>query len=482
MSNRALLNVGVLRVLSIALAGVLVSAIGMYFPPEEFGKYSLVLSVVQISCAAILNWPNQAFLLFGRESFRMTGSLGEALGTRLLLHCVMLLFMVVLMACFAPWVATYIGIDPDQFKWIFLLSIMLVPLPDMALVGAQACGRFLAYGVAPVVQRAMQVGAVIAVLIGVLPTWQLLIEFSMFGYAASALLSWWDIPRSALRVKISVLGILKALRYARLLPIGTLGAFLLQWMDLWFIRAYLDEASVGLYAWSYTLTLLVMSLLVPLTAVLAPKAIDMQLDNASEDAQRVLNAIFSVCIFTCALMPLLMVAAAIIGVVAVPEKYALSLPLILMLAVALPCQMGQAFVEPFIYAQERLVNTMVLIVLAMVFTKAAANFLLVESVGVVGSAVATVAAYSIGMFLQWKLLRWKWGSKVPNTSPIIIGAIMLLAYAAVWRGNSVWFITFGCGLSIFLIFIFRNTGYLKALPTAVSKAIGMRAYNWLVRA
>ena len=250
MITKTIISIGLLRLLSIALAGLFVTAVAFYFSPEEFGTYSLVFSVIQISCAAVLSWPNQAFLRFGRETFRSTGSLGGPLGARLVIHAVLLTIMIALLLIFFEQFATHIDVSRKDFFWFFLISILVLPASDIGLLAAQACGKFRAYGMAPVLQRALQLGTVLFVIIGLSPTWQLLLGFSILGYLASAFLTWRDIPGEVLQPKISIPEISRMLRYAWALPLATLGAFLLQWMDLWFIRAYMDIATVGHYSWA----------------------------------------------------------------------------------------------------------------------------------------------------------------------------------------------------------------------------------------
>ncbi len=470
--------------MSFALAALLLGAVAVYFPPKEFGKFSLALSVVQISCAAILSWPNQAYLRFGRESFRVTGGLGAALGARLTLHVIMFGLMLLLVTLFSTKLGSQMGVEPDQFLMLFVLALFLVPLMEIGLISAQACGRFFAYGIAPVVQRAIQLGAVFAVVFGSAPSWNLLLGFSILGYLASALLAWADVPIMSLRPKFSLTEISRAIQYAWALPLATLGAFLLQWMDLWFIRGYLDDASVGHYAWAYTFTLLVTGILVPMAAVLAPKAIDMELDKHVAGLRKLLGAIFSICMLSGALLPIVLAMMAGIGASVVPEKYLMSWPVVLVLSAALLCQMGMAFVEPVVYAQERLVPRMALIVMVMVLVKAIGNILLIGSIGMIGSAVATVLCYGVGMLLQWRLLRRHLGPNIPGSWPILASSVATMIFAASWQAGvrPEWFFALGGGLTIICLNVFRRAGFFSALPTDLKKLIGFRIYRWLVKA
>ncbi len=464
------------------LAGAFVAAVAIHFSPEVFGKYSLVFSVIQIGCAAILSWPNQALLRFGRETFRSKGYLGEPLGARLVIHAALSSILIALMLIFLGPLAAHMDVSRNDFFWLFLAAIVVLPASEIGLLAAQACGRFRAYGMAPVLQRAVQLGAVFFVMVGLPPTWQLLLGFSILGYLASALLSWRDVPSEALRPVISISEISRALRYAWALPLATLGAFLLQWMDLWFIRAYMDVASVGHYAWAYTLTMLATSILVPMAAVIAPKAIDHEVDKNLDESRSLMNSIFSVCMLFGALLPIMVVGIALTGQVLVPTSYLMSLPVVLTLSAAMLSQMAMAFAEPLVYAREKLVSKMALIVGVMVCVKAATNVLLIEHLGMMGSAASTVMCYGIGMLLQWRLLGRHMGSGFPSAWPVMVASLVCMAFAASWRDSLLWFAVSGFGLSITFIVVFRHANWFQALPIAIEKAVGCSVYRWLVKA
>ena len=476
-----LFSVGLLRFVSIGLAILFIFLVGVYFSPAEFAKFSLSLSVIQIGSAAILSWPNRSFLRFGREAYNTKANLGEPFAARLVIHAVLLVLMLVLVLLFYKPLSNYINVSQNDFVWLLIGGILLLPASEMSLIVAQICGKFTAHAFAPIVQKGIQLGVICAVLAGFIPNWQLLLLFSILGYLFSSLLLWTRIPKTVLSFHISVPEIIRALRYSWAMPFSALGALLIQWMDIWFIRHYLDESSAGHYAWAYSVTILTTSILVPLSAVLALTAIDLELEANADGLTALLKKIFSVCMFFGALLPIGIICIAIVGHSIIPVNYLISLPVMLLLLAATLCQMGMSFVESIIYARVSLVSKMMLIVLAMVFVKAAVNIALISKIGMAGSAIATILCYGIGMLLQWRMIGARLEAGNLNAWPIFITALISMGFAATWQGNTIAFIISGCSSSLALIILFRYAGWLTALPDPFKKILGHHAYHWLSR-
>lgn len=477
--SKKLLQVSVLRVCSFLLAGGFIAAIAIYFPPSEFGRFSLVFSVVQITCAAVLSWPNQAFLRFGRESYTKNGDIEEALGARLLIHGVMLIVIISISIFKYDLISQMLGVDPNKFLILFIISVLVVPLPDVGLICAQACEKFLSFGVSPLIQRAGQMLAVLGVVLGLNPTWELLLLMSLLGYALSGLVVLKEMPPGLIKPKFSYSSVKQVIKYSWAMPIATLGAFLLQWMDLWFIRAHFDESIVGYYAWAYTIVLLGTNILVPLAAVISPKVIDLSVCNDFKGIQRISNGTFATCLLMAVILPLLICIFGLIGSNVVSEKYLASWPILLVLSSGFICQMSMALMEPLVYARDRLVPLMAVIVMIMVCVKTLVNILLIPNIGAMGAAFATVICYGIGMVLQWALIRKSYGKEASSAMPILFFALIGMSIS--WEFEFDGTISFVLSVTTFAIGVLfcRHFCLLQALPKAFSRILGARMYIWL---
>jgi O-antigen/teichoic acid export membrane protein len=263
------------------------------------------------------------------------------------------------------------------------------------------------------------------------------------------------------------------------MPLATLGAFLLQWMDLWFIRKYFDEASVGYYAWAYTIILLATNVLVPLAAILSPRAIDMRINQDEEGSVKIAKSIFSICVLGGVFLPLLISGLGLLGALWIPEKYLESLPVLLVLSSVFLCQMAMSFMEPLVYAREYLVSKMVSIVVVMVLIKAALNLALIPIIGIIGSAVATVMCYGIGMVLQWFLLRRVLGCNIPSPLPVFILAMISMVQAFLSPANHLLAFLLSLVITFFGVFLLQRLHWSENLPPIFAKIFGFRIYTWL---
>ncbi len=481
MSVRLLASVGVARLAGLLLALAFFMAVTAVVPPEIYGRFNLVLSVIQVSCATVLAWPNQPLLRFGREAFVADGTLGAALGGRLVLHLALSVPLAGLILVTVPMLARWVGVETQPLRLMMLTALIVLPLPDMGLAAAQACGRFRAYAVGPLIQRGLQLAAVAAVLLGAAPTWSLLLGATIAGYGVSGMAAWREVPRRALRLRFAP-DILRAMvAYGWTLPLGTLAAFLLIWMDLWFIRAFLDPRAVGLYSWAFTMVLLGTSILVALAAVVGPRAIDLRVTGDTDGVIRLTGGITSLCLLTATVLPPVIggmaAAAAVIGL----KDYQPALVPLLVLVTATLYQMATALMEPVVYAHEHLVTRMVATAVAMAVVKAGIDVLLIPKIGILGAAFATVFSQAVGLLLQ---RRWVCARLVPSqlpSLPLLLAGLPGLGLALVVDRLPATAAPFlGIGLGLAMVMLWRRQGLLDGLrPMLPRQGVVARVGLWL---
>lgn len=478
-TSRTIFEVGCLRALSVMLAGLFLAGLASTVPPEVFGKFNLIFSIVQVSCVFILAWPNQAFLRYGRENFKVYGVLGDALGARLTIHLILLVFLATCISFFSSDFSSLIGIEQGYFLIFFLLAVVVMPLQDLFLTMAQMCARFKAYGWSSVFQRTTQLLAVGAIFVGLSPTWQLLMAFTLLSYGVAAMIAWRSIPQSALHLSFSKEAFFQSLCYSWAMPISILSALLLNWVDLWFIRAHLGIVAVGHYSMGYAVTLLAMNLLVPVSAVFAPRVIDLELSRKHQALCLFSNKIFSICMLVAALLPCVIAFGHDIGRLLIPAQYTEALPIMLLLVAAIICQMGISFAGPIIYAQQKLVSRMALIVILMLFVKVLGNFLLIERTGIYGSVIATLACYNLGLFLQWQLVRSHLGKNAARSWPVISSALTIAVFAYFTVNFSGSSSLMGLCVTLLMLYLFRIFGHFSALPLEIDLLLGQKCGSWL---
>ncbi len=419
-----------LRLIGLAAAAAFLFIVSSAVPTDVFGHYSLVLSILQVVGAALLAWPNQALLRFGREEYVAEASIRRTLGNRIALHVAMLLVVLPLAAFAAPRIAGWAGLQTAPLRAALLLGLFLIPLSDMANFAALATNRYVGYGLVPLVLRLSQLASVVLILLFVAPTWPLLVTGTLVGYALGAVLGFARIPRRAIAGTRPVLrGAGRLLAYSWPIPFAGLSAALINWMDLWFLRHFLGVAEVGVYAWAYHVVFLATALLVPLSAVLAPHAVDTEVSTNSGAQRDLMKVTFAASAIAAAILPvgvmLLFLGASALRLGA----YAAAIQPLLLLATGTALQFAMAQIEPTLLARKAFVRGLVVALILAATTNAIANWLLIPIWGPSGAALATILGYASGFVAQVGLARRLTRDPLRATWPLLllIAANVLLA-------------------------------------------------------
>ena len=386
-----------LRLVSFGLAGAFLGLVTLVVPAAEFGRYSLVLSVLLVIGSGFLSFGNPALLRFGREEYTRDGALGRILTVRLAVHAVLLLTVLAALWVVYPFLSDAIGLPPGAFG-LLALGLLIVPMNEMATHAAQSVERYTGYGLAPVVLRLVQLLSVVAIYVWAPAAWEILLIGTLVGYAACAAISWSRVPRLALRnFKPAAEDFRRFTAFSWSMPLATMSVLIVDWMDLWFIQHFLGVVSVGIYAWVYNLSLLARAITTPLGALMGPRLIDLRVENDTAALVRIVLISQSSLLLAVALAP------GIVGLFSLGAQF-LSLgsygagiaPAMILIAGA-AFQLGVTFWYPMILAQEALVARGTLVLLGAAGINALGNWLLIPQMGLSGAAISTAIAIGSSM-------------------------------------------------------------------------------------
>lgn len=477
-----LLQITGLRLISLILAALFVLLLPAVMAPADYGRFALALSIAQTLAAVFLSWPNQALLRFGREEFTREARLGRAMATRLALHGALLVPALVLAGFAAGPLAAAAGLEPALLRVALLFGLPLLSFSDLGVCTAQAAGVFRSYGWTPLALRLAQLGGLAAIALGAASGWGTLMTATLTGYGVGAIVAWSSIPRATWAgFRPSWLTARRMLRYARFQPLAILAALLINWMDLWFLTLFTDAESVGIYAWAYSVTLVVVTLLVPLAAVLAPRAVDYRLDGDHAAARQIMGAVGSTCVLLTCGIPVGVAGVAVLMDSANLGAYAAAAVPVLLLLAGTVFQLGSAAVEPLVYAYERAAPTMAGVLLAMAAVNAGADLVLIPLLGVAGPALATIAAYGTGMVLSWRLAGRLAGGAASPLPVVTFGLLGLPAAVAAAVLPVIIVVAGGIVYSLVLLLGARRMGLMQGLiPMAAGRdARTRRVVGWL---
>ena len=401
----SIVKVSTFRILSIIISGMFIFLVSRHLSPSDFGYYNLVISIFQTVCAFAINWPNQAFLRLGRESFSRQGHFGSYWCGRLILQVISLSFLLTVFFIFNDYFTTIIGVNISFFSIILPLFFIIVPLQDLFMTAAQAAGKLLSFGLIPLIQKIAQLSAVVIGIIFYESNWELLICALLAAHFFSAFSALKFVPRDVFRFKISFRSTAEIFGYSWSMPLAILLTFVLTWMDIWIIKYFYELKEVGLYSLAFTISLMIMSIMVPISASIAPMVIDFTTAEDRSHLSLLLNKFHSSTVFIASLLPLAAVFGESVMGWFLPENYQKSVPILLVLSSAIICQISLSILGPIIYSQKKLVPKMMFVIFLMVIMKAVINFLILDDFGLIGPAIVTVTCFCVGMFFQWRMVK-----------------------------------------------------------------------------
>lgn len=465
---RQYLSIAALRALSFAFAGTFLALVAVAMPSDAFGRFSLALSVMQVVGTGLLSFGNLALLRFAREEYQTTGQIGGTLGVRLALYGIVLAFAATTLWLVFPRLVEGLGLAPAVLP-LLLLGLVALSLQEMGVFCSQAIERYTGYGLAPAAFRLTQLVTVAVMLLSAATSWWILMWGTIAGYAVGALINWARIPRRTLRgLALSRDTISRYFAYSWSTPIATASVVLVSWMDLWFLARYHGTAAVGVYAWAYSISLFATALITPIGALLSPRLIDLQVDGDREGLRRLVSltkSLFAGCVVLAALAAGALGAA---GQWIELGAYAGAIAPAMILVTATALQLGINLSYQTALAHEGLISRATVVLVIGGLVNALGDWALVPTLGGVGAAIATAAAFAVNMAgLLWIVERHLGRAPGPGLAQLMAFGLVAIATVTI----AVLLIPFGAPLlcvavGAALLFAGRRFGFFAGLRSA----------------
>ena len=429
------------RLLGLQGVGFVVAAASVAFAaavmaPEEYGRYGLMLSAVQVGFAVLAAWLGHALVRFAREEYRLEGRIGATLAVFLTMQTAIVALVALVVALAGPLLTRLVSAGPGDRPLLVLAFVALVAV-EGANYAAQATGRFRGYGSGPILAKLVPAAAIAAMAAGKLPaTAGALLVGVALGWIAAAAWTGASVPRSALAgLKPTATGVRRMLGYGWVVPAGTTAGMLVTWMDVWFVRYHVGLDAAGAYTWAYQLYALAVSAFIPLSAILTPRMIDLHVSGDTAAAADSLDRIAAIFALFAGLMPLGLVVLRVAGDALAPAGYAAAIGPLVLLAAALAYQFLSYGVNPLLVGEARLVRRSVLVVIAMAVVNALGDALLVPLAGAEGAALAKAITIGGGAIALFGLAQRTCAAAGPVTVTglIVLGAVLFaFAVGAAW--------------------------------------------------
>jgi O-antigen/teichoic acid export membrane protein len=413
--------------LALSFATMLLAAAAV--PPAVWGTYGLMLSIVQLGYAVGLGWLGQSVLRIGREEYAREGHIGATLSSAAPLALVLFAAIVTVLWFAAPWVSGLLVLPTDTLLLV-VAALAALTLFHMASYAAQAAGRFDGHTTGQLLCRLGPFVATGAAWAGLGGRPEHLLAGAAAGWLAAAITTRRATSGSPLAIaSVSRPVIRSIVTYGRLLPIASTAIILVAWMDIWFVHALVDADAAGLYWWAYSIVTFGGAVLIPLSAALGPRMIDLRLteDRAEIGKRRrlIVAASLLAAVLTIAVSAGLRVGCDLL----LPAGYQAAGPLVVMLTASLPAQMAAYAASPLVLAFETMLPRMVALHVGIAALKALLNLLLIPEIGTGGAAVATGIAIWVWALCLIAMIETdgaKGGPLLPSiATTALVGSVLL---------------------------------------------------------
>lgn len=395
-------------------------------PPEQYGRYSLWLSVVSCAVAVGLNWSNAALLVYGRREWREHGRIGATLAARLALHLASFVAIAFLLGAARSTIMRLVGPEGASLAWL-LPGILLVSLAEIGIYTNQAAGRELAYGVSPFVGKLIFLGGVLLIPALGRNDWAYLALCLVIGSGASLLASCLFFSADALRgFRPSRRALADLLRYSWSVPLGAAAAMTVNWVDAWVIKAYRGYGTVGVYTWAYQVTAIGGMAFASLSMLLTPSMIDAHQvgdrERIREYGRRVLCSLAVTGWIGLLLLPAVYPVLRVI----LPPAYRPSCVVFLVLMAALPLQLMSFLLNPVTTSLESLVPGFMALGVVSAAVNILGDLLLVPRLGMIGAALATGCVFLVSAAGKALLMKRRGGiAEFPPLSRLLAVCLIM---------------------------------------------------------
>ncbi len=445
--------------LSIVISALVARALG----PEKLGTYNLFKSALTFLMIFGSGWVVMSLLRFGREEFVKEGVIRKAFWGMALYIGIGSLLSGLAVLLFKSAILDYIGSEDQSVIVLILLSLLLVPLPQIFSIAMQAVGEIKQYALVPFLQKAFfalftvglwffyRTGLQVHIIIILSLVGSLL----ALGQAPLKLKREWIWPPSTSR---EMLGRMFAWSSSSI-P-GAISQYILSWADTVFVGVLMTAYAVGIYSISSQMFFQFLLFIQLISSLVTPMVISYRVQGKQEQIDYYLNRLtpqlaLIVALTTCGV--LLFSKALILALYG--EEYASTLtPFIILfsssafygISVLYGPVMG-AFDYVWISVAQSILTGGLNVLL---------NYLLIRSYGTNGVALATGLANFALALVRVGFIAYKFKTKV---HPILLSTLPLLAMGAVclltddFLNRAIWLVAL-FGVSVLAVKLFGLVG------------------------
>lgn len=371
---------------------------------EEMGVYSLFLMVVNLVLILGLNWSDASIVRHGKEEFVQTGRINRSFWARLMLFVPVIVVASLIMLAFRKPIAAYIGIAPWMIVLVIslflvngLVKYMMKMLQSINLMGRSAYINlfqklFYLIGLA-VLFFGYAEASVLAVVIFFNLSFLLVLAYNLLLFDFSVI-------RPLIFDKEQFR---KIWSYSWPQLIGFGGLYIINYIDLYVIRRYMELSDVGVYSIAYSGFSIICGFIMLINTLFLPVIVEYRTKRWHRRIRSYMRKL--------PLFAVLFAGAAILGTLisgfVIPllfsEKYADAVPSFNILLIASIFYFISIYLLPVVNAFDLIIYSQVFNIIKSI-VNIIGDFVLVPAMGIAGAAYGTLISYAVGAVLSIMLV------------------------------------------------------------------------------
>ncbi len=385
------------KVMSFPLSLIYISLVTRNLGPERWGIVMLFTSVYQLLFSLGINWTSSAVVRFGKEEFVKEGHLRKTVAARFAIIAIMLSLFLFLIFLFRKTLTGYIGI-PLQTFWLISLMLLAYSFNDFLAWILKAIGLMKQFAVFLVLRHSFLIVSIIIFLIADISlSVQRIISLEIVSYLLISVFCIFFLKfKYFFPIEKDLVQLKKMLIYSWPLSISFLFGYASNWMDVFFVKYFFSTYRVGIYQAAYRMMVYISAPLTTICVLAFPLLVSTRARKRNDIAGVYVKSLtpqFSF-FWNIIVSSLIVVSGYLIrigfGSLFVEAIFPFSL---LLLAVGFQ---GVSTMYSSVFCAFDWLRYHTIIIVTCTLLKFIGNLFLVPRFGILGAAISTSLAYSLG--------------------------------------------------------------------------------------
>lgn len=371
---------------------------------EQMGKYSLFLMIVNLALILGLNWSDASIVRHGREEYIKREKINKSFWARMYLFVPIITIITIVFAIFHRQITDYIGISSSLIFFVIGMFVLNGILNFINYIH-QSTDRMKKSAYVLLSQKIIFLVLIAMAFFNVFNT-SLTLVFILINVSFLAAiiinLFFFDfnkiVPYSFDKAYFK-----RIWSYSWPQLIGFPGLYVINYIDLFVIKKYMDLGSVGVYSMAYQGFSFICGFIMILYTIFFPLIVEYKTKRKYKEITNYIKKIPQLSAMWLILVIAGIMASGFVIPLLFSAKYTGSVPSFNILLMASVFYFASVCLLP-------IVNAFDLIIYSQIFNliKAAVNiaadFILVPKIGIIGAAYGTMISYSVGLGLSILLI------------------------------------------------------------------------------